>query len=164
VSLAEKKESIIKALRLIHERIGHHEIIWIIIGSSSLWLQEVDIVPEDIDILATKEGAFKIGKLLQDFEKRPIDYSRSGRYESYIGQYEINGVLVEIMGDLRILIDNTWVPYSDRLSRRVFVEIEGLRFPVSSLEDHLASYQKMKREGDEEKVRKIKEALGENIA
>lgn len=160
MSVAEHEERIVRALQVLHDRTRHQDLLWVIIGSASLWLQEVDIVPEDIDVLASKESAVRMTELLQDFETRPLGFSRSGRYESHFGQYEILGVKLEIMANLRILIDGRWEAYSDRLERRVWVNVRGMQLPVSSLADHLASYEGMNRQGDEEKVRKIRESLG----
>lgn len=159
MKLTKENENILRALKLVYDRIKHHYLTWVIIGSSSLWLQGVDIVPEDIDILADKEGAIKIGEMLQEFEKRQVSFSRSGRYESFFGQYEIHGVQLEVMGNLRILIRDEWASYSGRLDRRIFVEVEKMKLPVTSLRDHLESYQNLDREGDREKARKIREAL-----
>ncbi len=159
MSLTRKEESILKALRVVYDRTQDEKLSWLIIGSMSLWLQGVDVIPEDIDILANRESAFRIGKILQQFEIRPVSFSRSGRYESYFGQYEIYGLKLEVMGDLRILINGEWVSYSNRLDRRVLVEVGGMKLPVTPLKDHLESYARMKRKGDEDKVRKIRDTL-----
>lgn len=150
-------KNIIKALKVILEKLRNKNINWAIVGSTNLTLQGVDIEPHDIDILTDKEGAFSIGDVLKEYAVKPIQYKESDRFKSYYGLFKIQDVEVEIMGDLQSKIPKSslWTETS-RLSAKVFVKFQDLKIPVISLEQEYKAYSKM---GRSQKAKKIKEAL-----
>ena len=150
---------IVKALKLIESKLRGSRVRWVLAGSVSLALQGVDIRPNDIDILTDKEGAFEINRLLKDYEVKPIRFRCSRFFQSYFGEFEIEGVKVEVMGDLKELVEGEWRSLSQRLSTSRIIEIEGIKLPVSPLEDQLRSYQALGRRKNSSKIRKIREAL-----
>ena len=148
-----------RALRIVVKHLKSEDIRWTVMGSVSLALQGVDISPNDVDILTDKNGAFKIGALLKDYEVKPVTFGRTDIFESFYGLYDIEGTKVEVMGDLRLRLDGTWVPLSDRLKSPILIQIESLNIPVSSLRDQLLSYKKLGREKDKERILKIRLVL-----
>lgn len=85
---------IITALRIICDKLMQSDISWVLVGSTSLALQRVNITPQDIDILTDKDGAYKINKLLKDYEVKPVEYCQSERFQSHLGEFRINNVKV----------------------------------------------------------------------
>jgi hypothetical protein len=78
-----------------------------------------------------------------------------------MGVYEVDEIKVEVMGDLRVKIDNKWVSLNERLISPVIIEIDNVCIPVSTLKDQLLSYEKLGRPKDSERVRKIRDFLQE---
>jgi predicted nucleotidyltransferase len=124
-------------------------------GSLSLALQGIDVEPHDIDLLTDRQGAYRINAMLKKYEKKRVGYSETEKLSSYFGVFEIQGVKVEVMGDYRERQGTKWVSLSRILADPKIIEVDGVRIPVCSLEDHLVSYRRLKRPKDAEKIRKI---------
>lgn len=108
-------QEFIKVLRRINERFQKHKIRWVLVGSLSLALQDVKIKPKDIDILTDKEGALKSNEIFKKHIKKAVAWSQTERYGSFFGKFQINGVVVEIMGDLKVKERNKWIELKPRL-------------------------------------------------
>jgi hypothetical protein len=150
---------IIRALRIIVKQLQGEDIRWTVMGSVSLALQEVDVIPNDIDILTDEQGASKIGTLLKEYEVKPISFSRTDLFESFYGLYYIEGIKVEVMGDLRVRLDGIWMSLSNRLKTPLLIQFDSMSIPVSYLGDQLLFYEKLNREKDKERILKIREVL-----
>jgi len=150
---------IIKALKLIESKLRGSGVRWVLAGSVSLALQGVNVEPNDIDILTDEKGAFEINRILKDYEIKPVRFCRSKVFQSYLGEFEIEGVKVEVMGDLKEFVEGEWRSLSHRLSTSRIIEVEGIKLPVSQLEDQLRSYQALGRRKDSSKIQRIKEVL-----
>lgn len=154
-------QKIINTLRAIIKELKGKKIRWVLVGSTSLALQKVKIKPKDIDILTDRKGAFKLNKLLKKYEIRPVKFGRSEIFKSYFGEFRINDIKIEVMGDLEERINNKWTTLSKRLMiPPKIVEIKKMKIPVSSLMEQLEAYKKLGRKKDSFRVRKIKEVLG----
>ncbi len=142
-------------------QVERKKIRWVLVGSASLALQGVKIKPKDIDILTDKKGAFKIGKLFEEYRVRiiPVKLSHSKLFKSYFGKFKFKDVKFEVMGDLKERIGNKWVSCSARLKSPKIVKFNGMKVPVSSLPEQLRSYSKLGRKKDVIRVKKIKEAI-----
>ncbi len=114
---------------------------WALVGSTASVLQGFpNYQPPDIDLATTMEGAFVMSRCLGNSGSvvRHIRYSVRPPYSSYFGIFEVQGVKVEVMGDLIIrcvdgVIDMTdhWARWSDTV--RV-CQIDDLHIPVVPLE------------------------------
>jgi len=153
----------IDVLTMIHDKLTPQRIEWVLIGSVSLALQGVDIEPKDIDILSNKDDALKTNILLKNFEISPVKFMRSERFKSYRGTFQVNGIDIDIIGDFRVLIDNSWFSLSERLFTRKFIEVENITLPVSPLQDQLTMYKKLQRKTDIRKIQKIEEKLRDGL-
>ncbi len=152
-------EKILKALELICRRLNCSGVRWVVGGSASLALQGVEVLPEDIDIITDMEGAYRMQEILGDFIVEPVRFSSNEVFSSHYGVFEVEGVRVEVMGELRIRAGSEWVNLSKRLENPLYVNILDLMVPVSRLEDHLRSYRLLNRPKDREKIQKILKAL-----
>lgn len=143
-----------EALEIICRKLKGKGINWVLVGSTNLALQGVDVTAHDIDILTDKGGAFLVGKLLEDYEIRRVKYKKSEKFSSYFGQFKVRGVKVEVMGDLKIKhLDEMW--YQKPLIKKT-IKIDEIEVPVNPLVEALKGYT---ASGRVEKVRKIEEAL-----
>ena len=121
------------------------KIKWILIGSISLALQGIKIKAKDIDILTNKSGAFKINRLLKEYEIKPVKFLYSKIFGTeYFGKFRIKGVRVEVMGKTK-----------EKLPSPKIIKISGMNLPVSSLEEELKFYKALKRRKDIDKIKKI---------
>lgn len=114
------------------------------------------MIPHDIDILTDKKGAFSINELLRDYEVRKFEYKESENLTSYLGEFRIEGIKVEVMGDLRIKRPNG-ICYKELVIRGTKnAKIGEMEVPLYPLEKELEGYKIL---GRIEKVRKIEKAL-----
>jgi predicted nucleotidyltransferase len=55
----------IRVLKIISKKLENQKIKWVLVGSTSLALQGVNIKPKDIDILTDDEGVFKFNEIFK---------------------------------------------------------------------------------------------------
>jgi hypothetical protein len=148
-----------RALEIIYSRLKNKKIKWVLAGSSSLALQGVKIRPKDIDIITDKRGALLMNKLLKEYKVKPVKFQRSEFFESYFGEFKIDGVKIEIMGNLKEKRGKKWISLLKRIKSPDFVKIGEIKLPVSPLIDQLRSYEKSGRKKDLIKAKKIREVF-----
>lgn len=132
-------------------------IPWVLSGSTSLVIQDVDVViNNDIDILTTEEGSKQINILLADYKVKESEYSSTDKYQSFFGIYKIGGVNIDVMGEFQYrLKDGLWSESNQ--NHKIFIkEYQGMSLPLLSLEQELVEYSNM---GRVEKVEKIRAVL-----
>jgi hypothetical protein len=147
----------LNALRTIYSRLHECRSVWAVTGSLGMALQGMDIVVHDIDLQTDKQGAYAMESLLEEYSIAPVKYKASERICSFFGVLEINGVRVEIMGDLqKKLADETWENPVKVEEHQEWVEFSGMTIPVLSL---VYEYQAYLMYGRYEKAEKIKKWL-----
>lgn len=153
-------ESIAETLRILVSRLQGSDVRWAITGSLGFRLQGVPVSVNDIDIQTDRSGAYEIETRLAEFGQRRVRFSVSDRIRSHYGVLDINGVPVEIMGDIeKRLDDQTWDAPPDIEAQRRFVSFQGLTIPVLSLEYECRAYRIL---GRIEKARMLEEWLAAN--
>jgi hypothetical protein len=149
----------IECLQILCARVSNQDITWVLVGSTSLALQGVDVTPRDIDILTDEAGAYKINELLKDCEVKPVAYRPSDTVRSYWGEFRVNDVKVEVMGDYQERVRGKWQGLSSRLATPVIIQLGGMQLPVSSLEAQLRSYESAGQDTETSKIEAIRAAL-----
>jgi len=146
----------IEAIKVVAGRLNPDKINWALIGSSNLALQGVDVEAHDIDILTDKDGALAIGKLLKEFTVENIAYKESEKYRSYYGKFAINGVEIEIMGQLQNInpAGDLWSE-STGLSEKIIIKVDDMDVPAISLKQEYQAYLKLGRKEKAEKIAKV---------
>lgn len=133
------------ALRQLVRRLEAVALDWALTGSTGMALQGVPLVANDIDVQTDARGAYELGRLLSDVVLTPVHYLPSERIRSHLGAYELEGVRVEIMGDMEKWVNGSWeAPVDVRLHRR-WIQVAELRIPVMDLQHEVEAYQKMGR-------------------
>jgi hypothetical protein len=133
---------------------------WVITGSLGLSLQGMAMEVNDIDIQTDRDGALEIESRLSATVVEPVRYLVSERIRSYLGRLEMDGIQVEIMGDVaKRLDDQTWEAPIQVAQHRRWLEIDGLRIPVLSLAYEYEAYLKL---GRIEKADMIRQFLQQN--
>lgn len=135
----------IRALEDILRRIPAYEVLWVLTGSAGLRLLGVDIPVNDLDLQGDAESVYIIEKRLAEFVHTPVHTWESERTRSLDGKAEMEGVEVELIGDIaKRGADGEWEPATD-LSRRIFIEWRGMKVPVLPLEIEAEAYAAMGR-------------------
>ena len=136
----------LNVLRQIHARLSNTDVNWVVTGSLGFALQGVPVQPNDIDIQTDKVGAYAIESLFSDVVTRRVKFSATERIQSHFGALQIDGIQVEIMGDIQKRgADGVWEEIVDPARYRLMVEIDGMLVPVLSLEYEYEAYLKFGR-------------------
>jgi hypothetical protein len=155
------EQQFLRALHTIYARLEKSGVKWAVTGSVGMVLQGMDLAVHDIDLQTDSEGVYEIERCLSEFVLKPVLYKATGRMRSRLGLLEIEAVRVEIMGGIqKLLADGTWeAPVDVELHRR-FVEVEGMKIPVLSLEYEYRAYLAMGRTDRAELIKKWLDAQG----
>ena len=146
----------LQVLRKLYERLKDSNVNWVVTGSLGFVLQGVPVEPHDIDIQTDKEGAYEIERFFSEFVVEPVRFKESERIRSHFGALMIEGVKVEIMGDIQKKVNEEWEPPVDINRYKRFVQIEGMEIPVLDLEYEYQAYLKL---GRVEKAKMLKKFL-----
>ena len=91
-----------------------------------------------------KRGAYEIERHFSEFMTKRVTFSSTERIRSYFGELMIDGIKVEIMGDIqKRLEDGSWENPVDLEHHKRVVEVEGMQIPVLSLEYEYQAYLKL---------------------
>ena len=113
---------------------------WLVGGSTAGMLQGAFKDSNDIDIITDKRTAYEIDERLAEFTVQQVaqgEIDKQGvHYASHFGTYEIDGVEVEVIGDLVMDYgEGTFGPVFDKMkSEAKLVEVGGKSVPVEPLE------------------------------
>jgi len=144
----------LKVLEKIAIRIQDGSINWVVTGSLGMGLQGIPVQVHDIDIQTDEYGAYEIEHRLAEYVVQPVCYLVSERIRSHFGALEIDGIKVEIMGDIqKHLGDESWEEPVNVEQHMRWVEVEGMRIPVLSLEYEYQAYLKLGRSEKAEMLR-----------
>ncbi len=134
------------ALRTIYQRLVGQSINWAITGSIGFRLQGVAVAVHDIDLQTDRAGAFAIQQLFAPAMTRAVAFATTDRIRSYLGAFEIEGITVEIMGDIqKKLPDGSWETPVNLQDHRVWVTFDDMQLPVLSLQYEYEAYLKLGR-------------------
>lgn len=147
----------LSVLRILCDTLESAGVNWAVTGSLGLALQGVPLEPHDVDVQTDEAGAYRIAALFADRVVRPVAFSAKAGMRSHFGALEIDGLTVEVMGDVQHQReDGSWEPPPDLSRIRRWVDVAGMRVPVVSLEHERDAYAKM---GRTERVAQIARAL-----
>jgi len=134
------------ALRRIYCGLNNLGVNWVVTGSVGFALRGMSVVPNDIDIQTDEAGAYEIERVFSEFVTKKVAFSSAERIRSHFGELTIDGIKVQITGDVqKRLDDGTWEPPPDLNRHKEFVEIGGMRVPVLSMEYEYQAYLKLGR-------------------
>jgi hypothetical protein len=143
-------------LRQIYTRLKDSNINWVVTGSFGFALQNVPVTSQDIDLQTNEAGAYEIERLLSEYVTRNVAFSSAENIRSHFGALTIDGIKVEIMGDIaKRLEDGTWEEPVDLERYKQSVEVEGMQIPVLSLEYEYQAYLKLGRLEKAQILRKV---------
>lgn len=142
-------------IRMLVDRLAAGDIVWALTGSTSFVLQGFPASPQDIDVQTDEPGAFEIQKRLIEAVVKPVVFSSTGRIRSYYGALNIQGISVEIMGDIQNrLPDGSWSSIPDISRHRRFVQVDDFEVPMMDLAYEVEAYTLMGRSTRAEEIRR----------
>ncbi|UCD95200.1 MAG: hypothetical protein JSU69_03885 [Candidatus Zixiibacteriota bacterium] len=134
------------ALRKIIDRLRDCSVNWALTGSCSFAVQGLPVRPNDIDIQTDRNGAYEIERVFSKDMSERVRFLESGKIRSHFGVMIIDGIRVEIMGDIEKRDCNGEWGESVELNRyKKFVTYEGMEVPVLSLEYEYEAYKALGR-------------------
>ena len=124
--------SFVRALKTLKSGIPP-DIKWAVDGSLSLALQGYEVTPEDIDIITDAEGAYLIERTFKDKVVEKVKFGRTEKYESHFGIIEIEGVRIDLMGNLRVFRGKEWTSVQNPAATEItMIMINDIEIPVVS--------------------------------
>ncbi len=126
------------ALIIIAPKLAAAHIDYKITGGTVAALYGIPTIVNDIDIEVSAEDAYRFQELFINFLIQPVILSDNGEHRSHFGQFEINGVAIDVMGDLHRREENRWIP-AYTLTRAT-VELNGTQIHVPWLEEETLAY------------------------
>lgn len=146
-----------QVLRKLCAHLEPEGVVWALTGSTSLALQGVPVPVHDIDVQTDAEGAYAVQRCFSSYIAREVAHSATDTIRSHFGALTIDGVQVEIMGDIeKRLPGGEWEAPPPIALLRTYIEADGLRVPVLPLEYECEAYLKL---GRPEKAQVIRETL-----
>ena len=134
------------ALRRICELLQPADATWVLTGSLGLALRGVETEVHDIDIQTDAAGALELERLLAEYVVRPVGLKEDARVRSYLGAAEIDGVDVEIIGDIQKRAPGgQWGPAPDLVRLAITIDAGGVPVRVLPLEYERNAYRAMGR-------------------
>ena len=120
---------------------------WAITGSFNHYLQGIDIVPNDIDIITTKKGIYAISEILNSYCIQNTIYKESKNLKSYFGKFKMQYTKIDIMAEVENKVDNIWLKHQDWENNIVNVKVSpNLILPCLKLNYELLIYQRLRFE------------------
>lgn len=136
----------LRVLRRIHHQLADGAVTWVVTGSTGFALQGLPVVPGDIDIQTDEAGAYEIERRFAGCATGPVALRSDATLRSHFGALLLDGIAVEIMGDIRKRdADGAWEPPTDLARHRRFLTVEDLRLPVLALEYEHEAYLRLGR-------------------
>ncbi len=136
----------IRALQKLYEKLHDSDVNWVVTGSLAMALQGVPVDVHDIDIQTDEAGTYEIERLFSESITRKVSFSTTEKIRSHYGALAIDGIEVEIMGDIqKRMPDDSWEEPVDIDRHKTFVEVDGMRVPVLTLEYEYSAYQHLGR-------------------
>jgi hypothetical protein len=145
----------LRALRKVYERLHASGLNWVVCAGMNLALQGVPVSVHDIDLETDAAGAYEIERLFAECVASPVVFSSTDRIRSHFGALSIEGIIVEIIGDMEILSeDGRWERTAPLPQQQLLVQVGDTQIPVLSLEYECEAYHKLGRHEKAELVRK----------
>ena len=142
-------EAISKALLTLHENLALVSQDWMLIGTTSLFLQGYPVIPKDIDVLCSGSAAPQLKDALKCYVDGDLFISKSEKFRSDFGRFRIGEVIVEVMGGLEVNTSTGWINLWDTIVQKVIVRFKGANFLVPSGSEQLKIYQLFGRKKDQ---------------
>jgi len=127
-----------EVLKRIVRHLDEAEAPYIVVGGTSLALHGLPLRVKDLDIETDVAGAYRFAALFTEHTIMPMALRESAFYRSHFGQYDFDGVQIEVMACLERREGDAWV--ATQASNTNVVEVDGMPVNVSWLEEEALAY------------------------
>ncbi len=139
-------QAYLDVLRSLAGQLSETGIRWVVTGSLGFALQGVPATPHDIDLQTDAAGAYAIERRFLAHSVRPVAFTATERMRSHFGALAIDGITVEIMGDIQKRLPAcAWEDPVDLRRYRQTVDVAGMSIPVLALDYERAAYARLGR-------------------
>lgn len=125
-------------LRRLAGELGRAGLEYKVAGGASAALHGVWLPVKDLDLEMGAEQVYRFQQLYQGYVTQPVALSESDQFRSYFGKFEIEGVKIDVMGDLQRWEGERWQPTWTRTLD--LIDLEGTPVRVSWLEEETLAY------------------------
>jgi SAM-dependent methyltransferase len=125
-------------LRALAQQLGAAGIRFKVVGGTAAALHGVPVPVNDIDIELSIADVYRFHELYSAHTLEEAALRKSETYKSHFGRYELDQVVVEVMGDLHRREGERWVPTSSTTEETV--QVEGIPCTLSWLEEETLAY------------------------
>ncbi|MGD9276860.1 MAG: hypothetical protein PVJ67_06845 [Candidatus Pacearchaeota archaeon] len=143
-----------KILKIISRELNSNKILWCLIGSANMYIQGIDVKPNDIDINIQLKDVRKVKNIFSEYN--PVMNKLSPLNESDIEKLELKfkiyGKKIQLIGETENGI------YASRLlsDNLINIKLDKIEIPCFTLETEAETYRKINRL---EKAKLIKDFL-----
>ena len=127
-----------EVLKRIVRRLDEAGVPYTIVGGTSLALHGLPLRVKDLDIETDVAGVYRFAALFADHAVMPVALRESAFYRSHFGQFDFDGVQVEIMACMERREGDAWV--ATQVSNVEVVAVDGMPVNVSWLEEEALAY------------------------
>ncbi|MCP5097764.1 MAG: hypothetical protein GY943_19630 [Chloroflexi bacterium] len=145
-------------LQQLLTRLENQQVVWALTGSTNFALQGVPVTPNDIDVQSDADGAYQFEQQFAEYVRNPVTFSATSRIKSHFGSLMIDGIKVEIMGDVQKKVNGVWESPPNLQEHRRYIVVEGYQVPVLDLGYEIEAYRKMGRDGTVELLRPFQQS------
>jgi hypothetical protein len=95
-----------QVINLLHRLLGTSQYAFR--GTTGLIIQGYTMGVQDIDLTGDRGAAEILDRGLANYCLSPVKYSQTSHHRSYFGRYQIDKVVIEIMGEWQIFSQGEW--------------------------------------------------------
>lgn len=128
---------LINCLTILGDRLKYLDCKWAYIGSANQYIQGVNVIPRDIDIISQYSCLLKIQENLKEFINHEVTFRTSGNIRSFYGEVQINGFSIELMASVENRFPQSptlWTPHPNWKNDIKQIKTPWGEFPCISLE------------------------------
>jgi S-adenosylmethionine-dependent methyltransferase len=127
-----------EVLKRIVRRLDEAGAPYTVAGGTSLALHGLPLRVKDLDIEMNAAGAYRFAALCGGHTIMPVAWRESAIYRSHFGQFDFDGIQVEIMASLERREGDAWT--ATQVSNTEVVAVDGVPVNVSWLEEEVLAY------------------------
>lgn len=132
-----------RCVRRIAGLLQGKDIVWALGASMMLYFHGLVAEPNDVDILVAPENADAMDALLRENGEKLPSPPNAGYGTKVFNEYVLDGVGVDMMAGFVIRRDGRDYAYALNAADFTYVEQDGLKVPLTPLEDWYVLYQLM---------------------
>lgn len=142
------------ALKEIAHRLNGVAVHWGLGGSSMLYLQGIDIDPQDIDVFVLPQD-FDDALRVLSADNSFIELGPQGIFASdRFAHGTFMGSPIDLMAGFHILSNNSDLVYHFDPSTMIMIELDEVQVPCCRLEEWIILYESMGKQSNAELIRK----------